>query len=95
MLCPSLAEGFGLPLLEANAMGVPAIASDIPAHREVATATTTLLPVDDQERWAQAIAAAPDAATHRRPPISIAMTETAYCADIIAFVSEVRANRPR
>lgn len=95
MLCPSLAEGFGLPLLEANAMGVPAIASDIPAHREVATATTTLLPVDDQERWAQAIAAAPDAATHRRPPIAIAMTETAYCADIIAFVSEVQAKRPR
>lgn len=93
MLSPSLAEGFGLPLLEANALGVPAIASDIPAHREVATATTVLLPVDDDERWAQAIAACPDAATHRRPPMPFAMTEAAYCADILDFVRGIRARR--
>lgn len=95
MLSPSLAEGFGLPLLEANALGVPAIASDIPAHREVATATTLLLPVDDDEGWAHAIAASPDAATHRRPPMPFAMTEAAYCADILDFVSGIRANGPR
>ncbi|HEX7692864.1 MAG TPA: glycosyltransferase, partial [Sphingomonas sp.] len=93
MLCPSLAEGFGLPLLEANALGVPAIASDIPAHREVATATTVLLPVDDEEAWARAIAASPDAAPHRRPPMPPAMTEAAYCADILDFVSGIRARR--
>jgi glycosyltransferase involved in cell wall biosynthesis len=32
---PSLAEGFGLPLLEALAVGLPVIASDLPALREV------------------------------------------------------------
>lgn len=32
---PSLYEGFGLPVLEAAACGVPVIASDIPAVREV------------------------------------------------------------
>ena len=91
MLCPSLAEGFGLPLLEATAMGVPAIASGIPAHREVATATTIFLPADDEEGWARAIAALPDAAAGRRPPTPFAMTEAAYCADIIEFVSGIRA----
>ncbi|MDP2872405.1 MAG: glycosyltransferase family 1 protein [Bacillota bacterium] len=34
--CPSLSEGFSLPLVEAMACGVPLVVSDIPAHREVA-----------------------------------------------------------
>jgi hypothetical protein len=33
---PSFAEGFGLPVIEALAVGTPVIASDLPAHREVA-----------------------------------------------------------
>jgi len=36
LLYPTLAEGFGLPLLEAMACGVPAIVSDIPVFREIA-----------------------------------------------------------
>ena len=32
---PSVHEGFGLPVVEAMALGCPVLASDIPAHREV------------------------------------------------------------
>jgi alpha-1,3-rhamnosyl/mannosyltransferase len=35
VLVPSLAEGFGLPALEAAACGAVVLASDIPSHREV------------------------------------------------------------
>jgi glycosyltransferase involved in cell wall biosynthesis len=35
VVMPSLYEGFGLPILEALATGVPVLASDIPAHREI------------------------------------------------------------
>jgi glycosyltransferase involved in cell wall biosynthesis len=31
---PSLAEGFGLPAVEAAACGAPVLLSDLPAHRE-------------------------------------------------------------
>jgi glycosyltransferase involved in cell wall biosynthesis len=90
MLCPTLAEGFGLPLLEAGVMGVPAVATDIPAHREVATATTVLLSADDEEEWGRTILALPDAKLRRPPPIPYTMTEAAYCADIVNFVSHIR-----
>ncbi len=36
VISPSLGEGFGLPLLEAHALGAPLVCSDIPASREVA-----------------------------------------------------------
>lgn len=90
MLCPSLAEGFGLSLLEASALHVPTIASDIPAHREVATATTILLAADDEEGWARAITDLPRGGMRRRPDIPFAMTEAAYCADIVDFISSIR-----
>ena len=55
-LFPSLAEGFGLPVLEAMASGVPVIASDIPAIREVAAGAARLIDPLDVDAWAEAIA---------------------------------------
>jgi glycosyltransferase involved in cell wall biosynthesis len=58
---PSHYEGFGLPVLEALAAGRPVLASDIPAHREVAGGHATLLPPDDADAWSAALQR-PDAA---------------------------------
>ncbi len=52
---PSLAEGFGLPILEAMTLGVPVIASDLPVLHEVGGSATKYVPVGDTEQLAGAI----------------------------------------
>jgi alpha-1,3-rhamnosyl/mannosyltransferase len=52
---PSRAEGFGLTPLEAMAAGVPALASDVGAVREVTGHAAVLLPPEDEAAWAAAI----------------------------------------
>lgn len=86
MLCPSYAEGFGLSVLEANALGVPTIASDIASHREIANAQTRLLPPDDRHAWEEAIMDLPPGFLRSTPAIPETMTEAAYCRDIAAFL---------
>jgi glycosyltransferase involved in cell wall biosynthesis len=57
---PSLYEGFGLPLAEAMAAGVPAVASDLPALREVGGETVRYAAPEDAASFADAIRAALD-----------------------------------
>ena len=52
---PSLYEGFGLSLLEAMAAGVPAVASDIPALREVGGGAVRYAPPTSAAAFAAAI----------------------------------------
>jgi glycosyltransferase involved in cell wall biosynthesis len=52
LVFPSLYEGFGSPVLEALAHGLPAVVSDIPALREVAGAAARFVPPHDPTAWA-------------------------------------------
>lgn len=93
ILSPSFAEGFGLPVFEANALGVPTIASDIAAHREISNSDTQLLPVDDDAAWERAIAAMPAAGSRIRRDTPHHLTESAYCADVVAFLRDTTERR--
>lgn len=56
-LCfPSVAEGFGLPVLEAMAAGAPVVASDLDVVREVAGDAALLVPARDRDALAFALA---------------------------------------
>ncbi|MBP7992460.1 MAG: glycosyltransferase family 4 protein [Candidatus Magasanikbacteria bacterium] len=55
LVFPSFAEGFGLPILEAMAAGVPVIASDLPVLREVGGSAAKYVAPRDTEGWAKAI----------------------------------------
>lgn len=55
VLVPSAYEGFGLPALEALAVGKPVLVSDAGALPEVVGEQGIVLPVDDPAAWADAI----------------------------------------
>lgn len=49
LLAASVAEGYGLPIVEAAQHAVPVIATDIPVFREVAGAGAAYFPLGDRE----------------------------------------------
>lgn len=59
VLCPSLAEGFGLPVAEALDLGATVVVSDDPALVEVAAGrNAAVVPARDIEAWSRAAIAA-------------------------------------
>jgi glycosyltransferase involved in cell wall biosynthesis len=55
LLMPSLAEGYGMPVAEALALGTPVIASDIAPHVEIAEGHASFCPPRDAAAWCAAI----------------------------------------
>lgn len=56
LLMPSLAEGWGLPIIEAQEQGTRIICSDIPVFREVAGDGAKFISTTDTKGWSEAIA---------------------------------------
>jgi glycosyltransferase involved in cell wall biosynthesis len=88
LLAPALAEGLGLPIGEALALGAPVIASDIEGHREYPAQSLLLLDPRRPEQWAEAIldGARSRSAVHpARQPVRL-RTEESYFSELDRFL---------
>ena len=72
VLYPSLYEGFGLPVIEAHAVGTPILFSDVGSLSELKGPAAVVLPVDDLAAWSRALDLIAQAAPARRGPDRIA-----------------------
>jgi glycosyltransferase involved in cell wall biosynthesis len=72
VLYPSLYEGFGLPVVEAQAVGTPVVFSAVGSLEELNGPGAIVLPVDDLEIWARTVAQLLDGLPARFGPDRIA-----------------------
>ena len=96
MLLPSFAEGFGLPVVEAMALGTPVIASDLACFREIGCGIPTLLDPIDAISWEKAILSFLDECPERARQLRmlkdyVAPTWDGHFEQIEEWIDELRA----
>jgi len=91
LLSTSLDEGFGLPLMEASALGLGVVCSDIPVYREICGGTARFVPLDDPARAAEVLSDAIGAsgAPSRNTPPGLRSWEASMAA-LCAQIEEIR-----
>ncbi|HXZ17473.1 MAG TPA: glycosyltransferase family 1 protein [Roseiarcus sp.] len=97
VLLPTFAEGYGLPLVEALALGAPVIASDIPVFHEVGKGAALTLDPIDGPAWRDAICAFANAdSTPRRERLELSgRWPRPDPADFFAAIEEFLADLAR
>ena len=74
LLMPSFIEGYGLPVVEAAASGLPVVASDIPVHREIAGGFAHFLDPLDGPGWTRAVLALSEPGSRLRAELAGRLT---------------------
>jgi glycosyltransferase involved in cell wall biosynthesis len=92
VVVPTLEEGFGLPVLEAQAFGTPVVANPERALVEVGGETTTFVSLDHRAGWVEAIARATGVSRQSRVEGPLLPTWDDHAAGLVKLYERARNN---
>ena len=100
VLYPSVYEGFGLPVIEAQAVGTPVVFSKVGSLTELQGPGAVVLPVDDRAAWIRTVTRLVQARAGAHGPNRIAQAWArqyswdAYAERMLALYYAVGVTRP-